>query len=599
MFPIKPGEQNHLSANMGELRSNHFHAGLDIKTDKKTGYPVYASAEGYVSRIRASSYGYGYAVYITHPNNLVTVYAHLDKFNQAIGDYLLKKQYEKQTFEIEVRPAKGELPVKKGEVIGLAGNSGSSQAPHLHYEIRDTTDRVLNPAECGFKELTDNLPPVFDRIAIVPMNIDSRINGEFERKEFKVSLTGNSYSIASPISANGLIALELKAYDRKNFAHNTYGINKIRLYVNDTEIFHHNLSSFTFEETRYINEHINYQVFSNTGRRFERLYIADGNKMNSYKCSDNLRGKFQVKDGKVSKIKITIEDDFGNKSTLSFDIRHESLSEKLVPPVSAINTGIKTEILENILKINTVCSGDPGAFLYCNSNSISLKPAYLKNGSLTYLYDLRKGLPDSIKIGNQKEQFNFIRTIIPGKEQAVSIENLNVKFSPKCLADTLYMTYYKSVSNGQLCYQIHDQSVSLYDTVSIMINPENGNEEKCLAYCTNRGKPDCEAGMWNGNKIEVKTRNLGKFTLLKDTTAPIVRFISNIGNSVKFTVFDDLSGIDSWKAYLNGQWILMNYDHKKNLMWSERLDKTVPLKGEFIFEVKDRAGNVNIYKTVL
>ena len=144
-FPIKPGKKNFLSGNFGELRSNHFHGGLDVKTDYRTGLPVYCAADGYVSRIVVSSFGYGSVLFVTHPNGFVTVYAHLEKFNYTIGKFVKELQYKRQSFDIEYKPSPYQFPVTNGQLIAYSGNSGSSGGPHLHFEIRDTSNNLYNP----------------------------------------------------------------------------------------------------------------------------------------------------------------------------------------------------------------------------------------------------------------------------------------------------------------------------------------------------------------------------------------------------------------------------------------------------------------------
>ncbi|MBX9852280.1 MAG: M23 family metallopeptidase [Cytophagaceae bacterium] len=596
-FPIKPGEQNFLSATMGELRANHFHGGYDVKTDKKTGYPVYSAMEGYVSRIKISSYGYGNAVYITHPNNYVTVYAHLDKFNTPIGDYARKKQYELQSFDIDIYPGKNDLPVKKGEVIALAGNSGSSQGPHLHYEIRDTNDIVLNPSDFGFKEIHDKVPPVFDKIAVTTLDINARVNDEFGRQEYKVTHSGNVFSIPAKITASGLIGLELQAYDKKNDISNHYGINYIKVLVDDKEIFVHNLSRFSFDETRYINAHIDYPYYYSTGKRFERLYVADGNKLNTYTYSDPLKGRFYIQPGKTSKVKIIIKDDFNIESSLTFNIHPSPAKANDVAISSFANSTLTSEILENTLKLTTECTEDPGAELYFKGSSQKISASYAKGGIITYLYDLRKGLPDSVKIGSQKKVFSFIQTVPGSSNEKINFSNISMDFFTGSITDTIYLEYKKEVKNSTPVYTIHNPEVSIYDSIRIGIKPTEpiGDKNKSFVYLFNGSSPKFEGGKWNGDIIEFKTRNLGKFAILEDTTRPAVRFLSNYGNSARFIISDDLSGIESFRGTLDGYWVLLNYDHKWNVIWTERLDKTVPLKGNFVLEVKDKAGNINTF----
>ena len=161
-----------LSGSFGELRSNHFHSGLDIKTQQRSGVPIYAPADGYVSRIKVGHYGYGKALYIKHPNGYSTVYAHLQKFETTIQDFVKQSQYKKERYEIELFPKESSLLVKKGDLIAYTGNSGSSGGPHLHYEIRDAYSIPMNPMLFGL-EIPDTKDPSVTSVLAYPVSDDA------------------------------------------------------------------------------------------------------------------------------------------------------------------------------------------------------------------------------------------------------------------------------------------------------------------------------------------------------------------------------------------------------------------------------------------
>jgi murein DD-endopeptidase MepM/ murein hydrolase activator NlpD len=197
MFPIQPGQQASLSGGFGDLRTNHFHAGLDIRTGGVEGYQIYA--EGYVSRIRVMRGGYGNVLYITHPNGYTTVYGHLKNYSSRIEQYLRQQEYKRQSWDIELTPAPNEIQVRKGEVVAISGNTGASGGPHLHFEIRDEAENAINPMKFGFWEIQDSQAPVIERVILKTLNAYSRVNGEFgcTNSHFRWQLFTSNYNQSS------------------------------------------------------------------------------------------------------------------------------------------------------------------------------------------------------------------------------------------------------------------------------------------------------------------------------------------------------------------------------------------------------------------
>ena len=183
IFPVQPGQPNSLSGTMGELRTGHFHGGLDVRTGGATGLPIHAAAEGWVSRVKVSTSGYGNVIYLSHPNGTTSVYAHLEGFEDKLAKWVREQQYKEKTFEIELFPEQNQIRYNQRDVIGYGGNSGSSGGPHLHFEIRDANQNALNPLEFGFNEIKDNIPPYLYKLALEPKTMNSRVGHEWGRFE--------------------------------------------------------------------------------------------------------------------------------------------------------------------------------------------------------------------------------------------------------------------------------------------------------------------------------------------------------------------------------------------------------------------------------
>lgn len=527
----------YLSGNFGEIRSNHFHMGLDIKTGGKEGAKVLAAAEGYVSRIKISTSGYGKALYITHPNGYTTVYAHLQRYSESIEAYVRKAQYAQQNFTIELFPAPGELPVKAGELVALSGNTGGSGGPHLHFEIRDTeSEAPINPLLFNFK-VTDNVKPIFQTLAVYPMSTESQVNRKPHPVFLKVSGSNGKYKLDQSVrlSAFGKVGFGVQVLDRMNSTRNTYGVYTVELYGNNELIYKHKVDQIGYDESRFINVHTDYSEYKRNKRKVQKSFLVPTNRLKIYENVEN-DGLVLFPQDSIFDYKYVISDVAGNQSELSFQVK----AAKPMPfAMERSNVESKTfkYYLQNTIKRNGIEVTVPPFALY-NDVEFEFKqePASLK--SITPVYHVHNSyepLHDYIKLAIRLPKLSEER-----KKQALIV----------------------SLTKG-----------------GKVLAPEGGSVE--------------------GQIIRVRTRSLGPYTVMVDSIAPRISSIDLANgaslrgqSNIRFKITDGLSGIDRYDAFINDKWVLMEYDKKSKLI-TYTLDPNEIHAGEnkFFLEVKDKKGN--------
>ena len=351
-----------LSGTFGELRPNHFHAGIDIKTKGTEGFKVYSIGDGYVSRIQITHGGYGKALYIKHDNGQSSVYAHLQKFSPKIEKIVKEIQYSKESYTFRTYPSKDEIRISEKELIGFSGNTGRSFGPHLHYELRDELDRPINPMAFKNYSVRDTIPPVVLGLyyKLIPENSISGSNSSFN--ELKLKKISNNLFISDTLKTSGPVGFGINSFDWMNNTWNKMGLSNIKTNIDGNEIFNMDLNSFSYDEWRHINTFIDYPYYKNKKIKIQKLYIEEFNPLDMYKRS--------LGDGvvKINETNVTYL-----YSVKLFDF-NKNQSEILVPIQWVKQNDLSTRKLdfENMFKVNKDSTYNfkfPGAKVSIEKNS--------------------------------------------------------------------------------------------------------------------------------------------------------------------------------------------------------------------------------------
>jgi len=322
-----------LSANFGELRPNHYHMGLDCRTDKKQNMQVLAAADGYIVRVKVEPFGFGRSLYINHANGLTTLYAHLNDFYPELEKYVKEQQYKLKSWKVDLDIPENLFPVKKEMFIAFSGNTGSSQGPHLHFEIRDTkTDKALNPALFGLS-MPDTIPPDILRLVVY----DRGLSTYEQSPKFYTLKKINGIYVTTPsliMAGTKQVSFGISASDRYTGSANRNGIYEATLFENDIPVIGFQVDSISYDETRYLNAHIDHKTRSSGGPYVQHLSRLPGYINGIYKPA-NTDGVISIEDDSTHKIKIQVRDADGNSSFIEFEIKKDSnfisFTEKSLP----------------------------------------------------------------------------------------------------------------------------------------------------------------------------------------------------------------------------------------------------------------------------
>jgi Peptidase family M23 len=596
IFPIKPGVRNTLAGTMGELRSTHFHTGIDIRTGGQQGLAVLAAADGYVSRIKVAGGGYGNTVYILHPNGKTTVYAHLKSFRGDLEKYVKEAQYRNDSFEVNLFPIANQFAMATGDTIALSGNSGSSGGPHLHFDIRDENQNLLNPLKYGFTEVIDTRSPYAKSLAIIGFDRKSRVEGEFGRYEFKIIPDGNNFVLADTIHALGLLGIELYAWDRMNGTRFKTGITEIEFTLDEKETFGQFINSWSFSKARSFYQHINYQSLVTSGKRYHKLYVANGNGLGFYKHVPG-KGQFLIEKDKYYHGKILLSDSYGNTSYVRFVIIGDDSGSASGEPVYSQN------IISNTLKIVGDSTADQTAVVNVRDDLSMLSSAYINNqGNPVFLWDLTTSIPEAIGLADTTFYPDLVGMVPPKQEYKVFNKHADVIFNKNSLFDTLMfnLSFALDTALNLEKLAIGNPEIPIKGSVTTIIKPENKalNMVHTAVYQVfGKNNYSFVGGKWKGDQIELKIRSFGVYTVIEDSVPPTIKPLIINRDRIVFKLDDKLSGLKKITASINGQWLLIAKDPKKKQYWAEKRNATDNYVGELVLEVTDNANNTKVYRS--
>ena len=520
-----------LSGSFGELRSNHFHSGLDIKTQQKEGLPIYASADGFVNRINVGNFGYGKALYLLHPNGYTTVYAHLQRFGASIQGYVKENQYKKESYEIELFPDSTLIPVKKGDLIAYSGNTGGSSGPHLHFEIRDSSQRPMNPMLFGIN-VPDNEIPIINSVFAYPISDDAIVNQSQKITKLQLIKQKDGNYKTEDVTAFGKIGFGVSTEDQLDGAYNKNGVYNIIATLNNQRKFEVKFDKFSFGETRYLNRYTDYGYFKTNKSQIQKLFRERNNPL-SIIVDENDFGFVSVQDSLDYSYTISVKDFKGN------------IREVIVPI-----KGRKSEIM--IPKENVETED--------------------------YIFS------------------NHATSITKGK------------FSIYIPANSLYEDMYLDIKANGEALKLHEDLVPIHKNITITADISNYLEEDkeklFIGRLNYKGLPYYTTTERKGDKLSASTRLFGDYVVAVDTVGPEIKpinfsegkWISN-QNNLQIKITDELSGISSYRATINGNFILMEYDYKTNVITYDFNDAINPeTENNLRLIVIDNVGNSTTFE---
>ncbi len=535
-FAYPVGAAVGLSANFGELRPNHYHMGLDCRTDKKQNLPVNAAAEGYIAKVKIEPWGFGRAIYINHTNGLTTVYAHLNDFFPGLEKYVKEQQYKQELWNIFIDIPANIFPVIKGEFIAYSGNTGGSLGPHLHFEIRDTkTDKVLNPLLFGFA-VKDNVPPSILRLAVYDRCVSTYNQSP---KIFSLKYVNGIYVPTSPfiIVNTDRVSFGISAFDKYTGSTNNNGIYEAGLYNNNQPVINFQLDSISYDETRYMNAHIDHKLKLSGGPYINHLSRLPGCPEGIYREISG-DGVIALDDDSTHYIKIVVRDTYGNASAMQFQIKRGELKEPR--PV------------KDSLSYFEQTAFHPGFINVFEKDDIQLIIG-------------ENDLYDSIRLAYSKK----------------------VSLSPQVVSN-LHIVHTGLVPvHGYFTIRLK----------STMVIPDS-LKDKIVMQQSWGGKTEVVKPKQEGDWFTAQFRNFGNFQLIIDSIPPAITSFGIRENAdlsrtpqIIFVVKDNNEEIKNFRAELDGKWLRFTNDKGRSFIY--KFDEMCPPGNhELKISVQDEAENI-------
>jgi len=522
-----------MAGGFAEIRPNHFHSGLDLRTGGKEGERVYAPNDGYVSRINISAWGGGKVLYITHPDGYRTVYMHLSEFCGAIGQFVHDYQYANHLYAFDIELPKDSIRVSKGQLVALTGNTGGSAGPHLHYEIRlAENDQPINPLLFGLP-YNDLIAPTIAGIKLYPAYAGTIISG----KNRTFTLLANQLPMYDTIDVCGRFYTGIYTYDQHEpGSRNKNGIHRIDIFIDDSLFYVYTVPTFVFDETRSINAIIDYPHYQRTREYYIITRHLRGDR-NNFSTAYQDNGYISFDDSQIHKIQYRVSDHKGNYSQQTLYLRSVA----------------KQETAHNATPASIAATGEPITYfkhfrLSREGFSVDIPPyTVYENDHLSY-----SRTKDNLSIGD-RHRINLVKHPLPPHQ------SFDVWFDIP-----------QGISNELL--------------------------DKLTIVCINGKNVGALPTTAEGGRLHAPSRSFGDFAIRLDTVAPTmkpVNFSSNKafrGKKITLKIADNLTGVISYSCHINGEWHVAEHDGKSSTL---NVDARHLRKGQnsITFRLTDAVGN--------